>query len=253
MRDELIKEKDFLDSVYTTYKTENSPYSMSMKKSVMKTFKPFIKGGSALELGCSDGYMTEMISNLVDNLDVYDGCKLFLDKAKERAIEKNLLNINFNFSLFENIDTTIKYDYVIASYILEHVLDPVEIMKKAYNLLKNDGLLFIVVPNANALSRQLALHMGMYHDTKDLTENDLNHGHRRVYDRVDLNRDIEKAGFINIAQGGLMLKILADFQMNKLIENRILETSQLDGLYTLGLEYPDLCGSLFSIASKIHS
>lgn len=46
-----------------------------------------------------------------------------------------------------------------------------------------------------------------------------------------------------------MLKILADFQMDKLIETEILK-EQIDGLYKLGLEYPDLCGSLFSICRK---
>lgn len=248
---DLEQEKKFLNKVYSTYTIDHSLQTQTMRELIIKTFVPFLKGGLALELGCSDGYMTEMISSFVENLDVVDGSDLFLSKAKERAKENNLLNINFNLSLFEEFKTDKKYDYVIASYILEHVLDPVEVMKMANRVLKDDGLLLIVVPNANALSRQLAIHMGFYTSLKELTQNDLNHGHRRVYDRVDLNRDIEKAGFINISQGGIMLKILADFQMDKLIETKILEKEQIDGLYKLGLEYPDLCGSLFSICKKI--
>lgn len=246
----LENEKEFLNQVYNTYTVDHSLQTQTMRELIVKTFKPFLKGGSALELGCSDGYMTEMICNLVDRLNVVDGSELFLLKAKERAEVKKIANVNFNFSLFEEFQTEQKYDYVVASYILEHVLDPVEVMKMAHRVLKDDGLLFIVVPNANALSRQLAMHMGFYSNLKELTENDLNHGHRRVYDRVDLNRDIEKAGFINVSQGGIMLKILADFQMDKLIETEILGTKQIDGLYKLGLEYPDLCGSLFSICRK---
>jgi hypothetical protein len=107
-------------------------------------------------------------------------------------------------------------------------------------------LFFVVVPNANALSRQLALHMGLLKDLKNLTENDVNHGHRRVYDRVSLNRDLTEAGFVSISQGGILLKPLADFQMDKLIDSGILQEPQLDGLYRLGFEYPDLCGYLFS-------
>ena len=49
------------------------------------------------------------------------------------------------------------------------------------------------------------------------------------------------------SQGGIMLKILADFQMDQLIDGGMLKDAQLDGLYSLGLEYPDLCGSLFSV------
>ena len=58
------------------------------------------------------------------------------------------------------------------------------------------------------------------------------------------------AGFTNVAQGGIMLKILADFQMDKLINEGILKQAQLDGLLKLGFEYPDLSGSLFSICKK---
>jgi hypothetical protein len=36
--------------------------------------------------------------------------------------------------------------------------------------------------------------------------------------------------------------------MDKLIEGDVLGAPQLDGLYKLGLEYPDLCGSLFAVA-----
>jgi hypothetical protein len=43
------------------------------------------------------------------------------------------------------------------------------------------------------------------------------------------------------------LKLLADFQMDQLIDQGMLKDQHLDGLYALGLEYPDLCGSLFSV------
>ena len=66
-----------------------------------------------------------------------------------------------------------------------------------------------------------------------------------------LNRDVENAGFRIDSQGGVMLKILADFQLDRLMELDILGERQIDGLYRLGLEYPDLCGSLFSICSSV--
>jgi hypothetical protein len=64
---------------------------------------------------------------------------------------------------------------------------------------------------------------------------------------VYLNRELRSAGFETVAEGGLMLKILADFQLDELIDDGTLQQSHIDGLYRLGLEYPDLCGSLFSI------
>jgi len=236
-------EKQFLDKVYHTYTVDTSAQTMAMRKLIMRTFTPYLRGGRALELGCSDGFMTEMIAGHVDHLDVVDGSELFLAEAGKR----DLSNVSFIHSLFEEFEADTKYDYVIASYILEHVFDPVAVMKMARSVLKPDGLLLLLVPNARALSRQLAVHMGLLNGLKELTPNDHNHGHRRVYDRVDFDRDIAAAGFENVSQGGVMLKILADFQMDKLIDDGTLQEAQLDGLYKLGLEYPDLCGSLFSV------
>lgn len=248
--EEFATEKRFLSKVNAAYTVNQSLQTKAMRKLIVRTFSPFIKNGHGLELGCSDGFMTAMLAKHVNFLDVVDGSKLFLEEAQERIKAEHLDNIGFIYSLFEEFSPRNKYDYVIASYILEHVLRPADVLRMAYDALKDDGLLFVVVPNANALSRQLAVHMGIYEHTKVLTENDLKHGHRRVYDRTSLNKDIEQAGFENIAQGGLMLKILADFQMDKLIEEGILGHSQIDGLYKLGLEYPDLCGSLFSVCRK---
>lgn len=243
-------EQAFLDKVYSTYTVDHSLQTKVMRELIVRTISPFLSGGHGLEFGCSDGYMTSMLASSLDALDVVDGSKLFLEKAKENINATDCKSVVFYESLFENFTSTTRYDYVFASYILEHVQDPVQILRVAHSLLKDGGLLFVVVPNANALSRQLAMHMGLYKDLKELTENDLKHGHRRVYDRVNLNRDIESAGFVNISQGGLMLKILADFQMDKLIAGDTLGAAQIDGLYKLGLEYPDLCGSLFSVCRK---
>jgi len=187
-----------------------------------------------------------LIAGIVDLLDVVEGSRSFIEKAKGR----NLPNVRFYHALFEEFNPRRNYyDAVFAMWVLEHVQDPAQVLRIAHLALKPDGLLFVVVPNANALSRQLARHMGLIEDLKSLTENDLRHGHRRVYDRVSLNRELTQAGFTLVSQGGLMLKPFADFQMEQLIRQRILEEPQLEGLWSLGFEYPDLCGSLYAICS----
>jgi 2-polyprenyl-3-methyl-5-hydroxy-6-metoxy-1,4-benzoquinol methylase len=241
--DTLDGERAFLEKVYHTYTVDHSAQTMAMRQLIVRTCAPFLSGGRGLELGCSDGFMTEMIAARMDALDVVDGSANFLAEARKR----NLPNVTFVYSLFEEFTSPTQYDAVFASYILEHVADPVAVMRMARSVLKPQGLLFIVVPNARALSRQLAMHMGLLPSLKDLTQHDHNHGHRRVYDRVDLNRDVLAAGFETIGQGGIMLKILADFQLDQLLSDGTLENAHVDGLYRLGLEYPDLCGSLFSV------
>lgn len=237
-------EVEFLESKINTYVTSESPQDRLIKTLAVRTFEPYLRFDKrALEFGCCDGFMTNLIKQQVDKLTVVDGSKTFIEMAKKSVSG----NVRFVHTLFEDFYPDDKFDYIFATYVLEHVVDAVSFIKLAGKLLAEGGLLFIVVPNARALSRQLARHMGLINDLFELTPNDINHGHRRVYDRASLNRDIEAAELVQVGQGGLLLKLLADFQMDKLIETDILGESQLEGLYKMGLEYPDLAGSLFSI------
>jgi SAM-dependent methyltransferase len=234
----------FLESVSHTYVTSESPQDRLIKSLAIRTFKPYIRpGGHALEFGCCDGFMTSLIAEIVGDLTVVDGSSTFIEMARKRVSS----DVHFVHTLFEDYRPEAKFDYIFATYVLEHVNDAVDFLSLARDLLNTQGLLFLVVPNARALSRQLARHMHLIDDLHALTTNDINHGHRRVYDRVLLNRDVEAAGLIQVGQGGLLLKPLADFQMDKLIELGILGQSQLDGLYKMGLEYPDMAGSLYSV------
>jgi SAM-dependent methyltransferase len=244
-KEKIIKEKKFLNKIYHRYKNlENEPQTQAMRELAFNLIKPHLnKNNIALELGCSDGFFTSFISTNVNTIDVVDATKKNLDTAKQ----KKLRNANYYLSLFEEFKTKKKYDCIIASYILEHVLDHIKLLKIIKKLLKPDGKLFIIVPNAKAFSRQLAVKMGLYKDLKELTKNDISYGHRRVFDRNELNKSVEKSGLKTIYQTGIMFKILADFQMDILIKKKILGREQINGLFQMGLDYPEFSGSLFSI------
>ncbi len=243
-------EKAFLESVIHTYVTSESPQDRLIKSLAVRTFKPFIHpDGCGLEFGCCDGYMTSLIVPLCGHLTVVDGSQTFISMARQRVPPE----VEFEHALFEEFNPGKKFDYIFATYVLEHVSDAVGFLKHARSLLSDRGLLFIVVPNARAMSRQIARHMGLIDDLFALTQNDINHGHRRVYDRVSLNKDLDDAGLQQVSQGGLLLKLLADFQMDKMVEAGIIADPQIEGLYKMGLEYPDFAGSLFAICSSISS
>ena len=240
-------EKAFLESVIHTYVTSDSPQDRLIKSLAIRTFAPYMhSGGQALEFGCCDGYMTSLIAPLCEQLTVVDGSQTFIDMARKRVPD----TVAFHHALFEEFVPNRKFDYIFATYVLEHVTDALGFLKHARSLLTEHGLLFIVVPNARAMSRQIARHMGLIEDLFMLTQNDVNHGHRRVYDRVSLNKDLSDANLVQIGQGGLLLKLLADFQMDKMIETEIIGNPQIEGLYKMGLEYPDFAGSLFSVCKR---
>lgn len=237
-------EKAFLDKVVDTYVTSTSPQDRWIKNLAVRVAAPFIpKGASVLEFGCCDGYMTSLIAERAARLTVIDGSATFIEIAKKKVST----DVTFIHSLFEEYQPEITFDFIFATYVLEHVTDSIEFLKVAKRLLNPYGRLYIVVPNARALSRQMARHMGLIDDLFGLTKNDINHGHRRVYDRQTLSKDLSIAGLVEIAQGGLMLKPLADFQMDQMFSVGIIAEKQVEGMFKLGLEYPDLAGSLFSV------
>lgn len=235
-----------LEKVGATY-TKDSRQDRVIRELIVRTFQPYLNTTMrGLQLGCAEGVDTTLLAPLVGRLDIVEGNRVFYEAGKQWDIA----NATFHHALFETFLPTQPegvYDAIFMIYILEHVQDPVALLTMARRLLSSSGRLFLVVPNARALSRQLALHMGLITDLFALTPHDLEHGHRRVYDRAAFIGDIESAALRIIDQNGVMLKILADFQLDTLIRQNILGPEQINGLYKLGLEYPDLCGSLYAV------
>src|SRR4030095_9851762 len=70
--------------------------------------------------------------------------------------------IKFVHSLFEDATLPVKYDNIILTHVLEHIDDPAALLKKVNNeWLSDSGRFFLVCPNANAPSRQIAVKMGL--------------------------------------------------------------------------------------------
>lgn len=242
---DLGTEKTLLENYAANYITsDDSSQQRLMRQLEIRVFRQYVDRGRALELGCEIGYMSELIAPLVDQLDIVDASERFLERTRARGIP----NARFFCSLFEEYAAEQPYDAVFASHVLEHLLDVQQVLHRIRGLMSPKGHLLVAVPNARAMSRQLARHMGLIDDLYDLTPNDLRGGHRRVYDRVTLNRELEAAGFEVVAQGGIFFKPLADFQMDKMIDSGILGEPQLEGLYRMGHEYPDMCADVFAVA-----
>ena len=250
---DLKKEKEFLDSLVIDYK-DQTPYSAAKKdviNSIIDNVTTNTKSKKALQLGCSGGYETDYLSSKFKQLDVIDGSSTFIERMKKDNKKKN---IRFVYSLFEEYEIVEdEYDYIFCNYILEHVLEPRVVLKRFYTALKQGGLFIATVPNSNAFSRKLAKEMGLINDLKALTENDLRHGHRRVYDHKNIVKDFEKSGYGIVKTIGIVFKILADFQLNELMKQGIITTAHIFGLQRMAEsndENKNLSDSLLIIARK---
>ena len=223
------QEKDFLNSLVVDYK-DASPYSRIKKGILLQLVDEFLedaKNKSALQLGCANGYETEMLALRFRDLLVVDGSSVFIERAQTA---KQYRNVKFKLSLFEDLNSNThseKYDYIFCNYVLEHVFETSRILRNMHSLLKSNGFLFVVVPNAQAFSRQLALQMGLIERLEDLTDNDRRHGHRRVYKKESILKDVIDRGFKVHAIRGVVFKILADFQLNKCLNEGFLEEKHI--------------------------
>lgn len=245
----ISQEKKFLDSLVIDYK-DQSPYSKAKKDVIHNLANKYIKNSSKksiLQLGCSNGYETAYLADNFAKLDVVDGSSKFLKRMKKEA--KDRKNVRFIYSLFEEYDShEKKYDYIFCNYVLEHVIDVPYVLKNVRHTLKKNGLMFATVPNAQAFSRVLANKMGLVKDLYALTDNDNAHGHRRVYDKEALVRDFEGAGYEVVATEGVIFKILADFQLNKMMQSGIIGEEHIRGLQEMAAGQEDLCDSIFIVA-----
>lgn len=213
----------------------------------LRSFEPFFKQGNLLELGSYKGIFTKKFLPFFDDIT----CVEASDEAI--AIAKNELGnrVKFINSLFETVDLPTRYDNIVLTHTLEHIDDPVALLKRVNNeWLSDTGRFFLVCPNANAPSRQIAVKMGLISHNTAVTPAELDHGHRITYTLDTMERDAKAAGLKVVHRSGIFFKALANFQWDKILGTDVISPEYLEGCYQLGQQYPDLCASIFLMCEK---
>jgi 2-polyprenyl-3-methyl-5-hydroxy-6-metoxy-1,4-benzoquinol methylase len=153
--------------------------------------------------------------------------------------------------LFEDVALPCRYENIVLTHVLEHLDDPVRVLKRINDeWLSDSGRFFLVCPNANAPSRQIAVKMGLISHNAAVTPAEAAHGHRITYSLDTLERDAVAAGLKVIHRSGIFFKALANFQWDRLLQTDIISPAYLEGCYAFGQQYPDLCSSIFLLCEK---
>ena len=217
-----------------------------MHKFMLKSFEPFFNEGNCLELGSFKGDFTKRLLPFFDDIT----CVEASDEAIEIA-RKEYGHLKFVNALFEEVTLPEKYDNIILTHVLEHLDNPVAVMKRINDeWLSDKGRFFLVCPNANAPSRQIAVKMGLITHNAAITPAEKEHGHRITYSLDTLERDAKAAGLKVLHRSGIFFKALANFQWDRLLNTDIISPEYLEGCYQLGHQYPDLCSSIFLMCEK---
>ncbi len=214
---------------------------------MLRAFLPFLRTGSLLELGSFEGAFTERLRPYFQDISCVEASSEAIEIARKRFGG----SIKFFNSVFEDVLLYQTYDNVILTHVLEHLEDPVAVLKRINDeWLSSHGRLFLVCPNANAPSRQIAVKMGLISHNSAVTPAEQKHGHHITYSLDTLERDARAAGLNVVYRTGIFFKALANFQWDRLLNTDIISPEYLEGCYQLGHQYPDLCSSIFLLCEK---
>jgi 2-polyprenyl-3-methyl-5-hydroxy-6-metoxy-1,4-benzoquinol methylase len=129
---------------------EHSGLHSEMRKQSIEKQINFILGhlpknfkGSALDVGCSVPYGLSVLKIKgwkVLGLDPSDSCIKIAKDLWSIDVKKGFFNI-------ENFEDEKPFDLIILSHVLEHLIYPSEILSQLKEILSEDGVIYIEVPN----------------------------------------------------------------------------------------------------------
>lgn len=221
------------------------------------------QGDSLLDMPCGDGTLTALMAPKFKRVVGLDASSKHLALAR-----KTLPSAELHEALIEDFATKERFDTITMINILEHVIDPVMVLRKAASFLSDTGVLLVHVPNAKAINRRLAVLMGTLTECEELSPFDIQVvGHRRSYSLSSLCADIGHADLKVRATGGVFYKMLSTPQMDWFLKNGLWEdggfgwgrvggsqknwkTEFCRASYELGKQHPEDCNIIYACVTN---
>ncbi len=109
----------------------------------------YVRPGTLFDIGCGNGHLMEAAMGRGWSVRGYD-----VDEKSTQIVAERLgVEVN-NGDLF-SINPGEGYDLVSMHQVLEHLKDPNRYLNKIRSLIKDDGYLFVAVPNIKSLSNRM--------------------------------------------------------------------------------------------------
>ncbi|MAF50505.1 MAG: methyltransferase type 11 [Nanoarchaeota archaeon] len=185
-----------------------------------------------LDVGCSSGtlgkHLKEHKNCRVWGLDISQKA---VDEAKETYEDAAVMDLDRDEFPFKNE----KFDVIVFADVLEHVVEPREVLNRFKEYLENDGIIVISIPNVATIAMRLHLLFGNWNYTQLGT---LDNTHLRFFTRKTMKNMIENVGLEIIENGGghpVVIKKLKIMPVYNLLQKI----------------YPNLFSSQFVMISKL--
>jgi SAM-dependent methyltransferase len=148
-------------------------YSKGLKEIVhefnIKQIESYVSVGHFLSVGCGEGLDLKVAQKRGWIVEGYEVNKFFIEKISKQLNAK-VRNGDFCKISYDNCH----YDCVYLNHVLEHTKNPAEYLRKIYDILKRQGILYIACPNIDSLSNRIKTFLerikvrkkiGRYYDT----------------------------------------------------------------------------------------
>lgn len=214
------------------------------RKKVLECIKKH-RPKTLLEIGCG----MDPLFNYLDKdiyITVVEPCIEFYDNAKKMVGDKNKVIKGYIEEVIADGIIKQEYEYIVCSSLLHEVDHPKIILEAIKKIATDNTIIHINVPNAFSIHRVLAEKMGIISSVytqsasqKSLQQADI------VYDISSLKSLVEEEGFTVIESGSYFVKPFTHLQMQKMINDDIINESVLDGLYKLTEILPEYGSEIF--------
>jgi trans-aconitate methyltransferase len=231
---------ELLDEIARRYdpSNPNEQFDFWLKRLQADTVKRWLIGGRVLELGCATGELSSLLAPSCDEYHIVEGSPLNVEIARERVP-----SAAFTVSMWEDYEPTELFSDIVAFNALEHVPDPVGLIRRIAGWLRPSGRLHVVVPNGLSLHRLVGVEMGLQPDPLTLTAGDRAQGHLTNYTLDSLLADLGRGHMSVLAWEPIFLKVVANRQMLDWPEDLIW------GLHAAARRVPEHAAELYAVCT----
>ena len=159
------------------------------RKALLKSVRHLPQNISVLELG--SGYHARNLKAIEDRAEQLVAIDFNLSEKLKKNSKFHCIESSIEEALTSLKDNT--FDLILVLSVLEHLENPLQVLKACHNALKKGGILMVLVPNwvAKRVLEFLAFKLEISQVTKD-SIND----HKMYYGKRDLWPLLIKAGFV---------------------------------------------------------